>query len=100
MLHTPRRRAGGAIPTSSMADIAFLLLVFPASPSLIAAVRTHPDAIGVHLVVGYTDVVHLAPAVFGALLFGSGIALAYGPMVRDRTPAATRRCTARIVSAE
>ena len=48
-------------------------------------------AIGVHLVVGYVDLVHLAPAVLGAGLFVVGIALAYRPMVRGRAaPGATR----------
>jgi len=32
-------------------------------------------AIGVHLVVGYTDTLHLAPAVAGAALFAVGLGL-------------------------
>lgn len=39
-------------------------------------------AIGVHLVVGYTDIVHLAPAVLGAAVFAVGVALAHDGMVR------------------
>jgi hypothetical protein len=38
-------------------------------------------AIGVHVVVGYTDVLHLAPAVAGAALFVVGLVL-----VRERRP--------------
>jgi hypothetical protein len=38
-------------------------------------------AIGVHPLVGYFDVVHLAPAVAAAFVFAIGLALTYGPMV-------------------
>jgi hypothetical protein len=34
-------------------------------------------AIGVHFAIGYTDAIHLAPAVGGALLYGVGLALTY-----------------------
>lgn len=37
-------------------------------------------AIGVHPVVGYTDLFHLAPAIVGAILFLVGLALTYRPM--------------------
>lgn len=41
-------------------------------------------AIGVHLVIGYVDLVHLAPAVAGLALFLAGMALSFRPMVRAR----------------
>jgi len=37
-------------------------------------------AIGVHPAVGYTDLFHLAPAILGALIFLTGLALCYRPM--------------------
>jgi hypothetical protein len=39
-------------------------------------------AIGVHPVIGYTDPVHLAPAVLGAVTYGAGLVLTFRPMVR------------------
>lgn len=38
-------------------------------------------AIVVHFLIGYTDALHLAPAVAGAVLFTVGLALSYRPMV-------------------
>ena len=46
-------------------------------------------AIGVHLVVGYTDPSHLGPAVAGALLFVAGLILTRRPMHRGAGAAAT-----------
>lgn len=45
-------------------------------------------AIGVHVVIGYTDIVHLAPAFVGAALFATGLALMYPSMQAggDATP--------------
>jgi hypothetical protein len=47
-------------------------------------------AIGVHPLIGYTDPVHLAPAVAGAVLFSVGLVLTYRRMVlgsgREATP--------------
>ncbi len=43
-------------------------------------------AIGVHLVVGYTDALHLAPAVAGAALFLAGLALSKPPRTGRRAP--------------
>ncbi len=37
-------------------------------------------AIGVHPVVGYNDVIHLAPACVGALIFLTGLSLSFAPM--------------------
>ena len=39
-------------------------------------------AIGVHPVIGYNDPVHLAPAVFGAIVFATGLVLTFKPMMR------------------
>jgi hypothetical protein len=39
------------------------------------------SAIVVHFVIGYTDPLHLAPAVAGAALFAVGLGLSYRPMV-------------------
>jgi len=38
------------------------------------------SAIGVHLVVGYVDFVHLGPALLGGALFIAGIVLSFEPM--------------------
>jgi hypothetical protein len=45
-------------------------------------------AIGVHPLIGYTDPVHLAPAVAGAALYSAGLALTYKPMMLGGGPAA------------
>ena len=42
-------------------------------------------AIGVHLVVGYINVVHLGPAILGALIFVVGIAHSFKPMCQNAT---------------
>ncbi|HJZ92206.1 MAG TPA: hypothetical protein VKE40_15125, partial [Gemmataceae bacterium] len=39
-------------------------------------------AIGVHFAIGYTDPIHLTPAVAGAALFAVGLALTYRPIAR------------------
>jgi hypothetical protein len=39
-------------------------------------------AIGVHPLIGYTDPVHLAPAVTGAVVFCTGLGLTFKPMVK------------------
>ena len=36
-------------------------------------------AIGIHPAIGYTDAVHLAPAVSGAVLYAAGLLLAFPP---------------------
>jgi hypothetical protein len=38
-------------------------------------------AIGIHPLVGYNDLIHLAPALLGAIVFSIGIGLCYKPMV-------------------
>jgi hypothetical protein len=51
-------------------------------------------AIGVHAVIGYTDAVHLAPAVVGAFLFLVGLLLCAKPMLKPRTAGAVVECGA------
>jgi hypothetical protein len=46
----------------------------------VAGVAGFATAIGVHPVVGYLDVMHLAPAVLGAFVFIAGALLCYKPM--------------------
>jgi hypothetical protein len=41
-------------------------------------------AIGVHPLIGYTDAFHLAPAVTGAAIFTTGLALTFKPMVEAK----------------
>jgi len=48
----------------------------------LAGVAGFTPAIGVHFAIGYTDPVHLAPAVAGAGLYAVGLALTYRPMMR------------------
>ena len=47
-------------------------------------------AIGAHPAVGYTDPVHLAPAVCGAALYLAGLLLTFRPMVRGALPPSAR----------
>jgi hypothetical protein len=41
-------------------------------------------AIGIHPLIGYTDPVHLAPAVAGAVIFITGLVLTFKPMVKAK----------------
>ena len=51
-------------------------------------------AIGAHPAVGYNDAVHLAPAVFGAVLYLTGLILTCRPMTAGEAPAPRRQtCT-------
>jgi hypothetical protein len=47
----------------------------------LAGVAGFGPAVGVHFAIGYTDPLHLAPAVAGALLYAIGLVLTYRPMV-------------------
>jgi hypothetical protein len=51
---------------------------------LVAGTAGFGTAIGVHPVIGYTDPVHLAPAVLGAGVFGAGLVLTFKPMAAGR----------------
>jgi hypothetical protein len=75
---------GGALVTCG---VAWLFCVWYGEPSralwqalLLAGTAGFVCAIGIHVLVGYLDLLHLAPAVLGALLFATGIALSYEPM--------------------
>jgi hypothetical protein len=41
-------------------------------------------ALGIHLIVGYTDFTHLLPAYLGAVVYGLGLALSYPSMVKGQ----------------
>jgi hypothetical protein len=47
---------------------------------LFAGATGFSTAIGIHPIVGYNDLVHLAPAILGALIFTVGIILSFKPM--------------------
>jgi hypothetical protein len=70
---------GGAVTTTA---VAALFCVWYAAPSralwqalALAWFVNSGCAIGIHLIVGYRDLIHLAPAVLGAGLFGIGLIL-------------------------
>jgi hypothetical protein len=77
---------GGAICTTG---IAVLFCVWCARPSkslwqvlAFSGVVGFATAIGIHPVVGYTNLVHLAPAIIGAVIFMTGLILTYPTMHR------------------
>ena len=76
---------GGAVLTTG---ITMFFSVWCATPSrslwqvlCITGTVGFATAIGIHPVVGYNDLVHLAPALLGAVMFFIGIILCYKPMV-------------------
>jgi hypothetical protein len=75
---------GGALIASGLAAT---LCVWCGRPSrslwqalAIAGVAGFGPALGVHFAIGYTDPIHLAPAVGGAGLYAAGLALTFRPM--------------------
>jgi MFS family permease len=75
---------GGAICTTG---VTVLLCVWCARPSrnlwqilCLAGVIGFAAAIGVHPIVGYNDLLHLAPAILGAIMFVAGLILCWRPM--------------------
>ena len=84
---------GGAIGT---AGIIVIFCVWCGAPSrslwqilCLAGMIGFAAAIGIHPLVGYNDVIHLAPAVMGALMFIVGLILCWKPMRSgrfERTP--------------
>ena len=75
---------GGAICTTG---VTVLLCVWCATPSrnlwqilCLSGVIGFASAIGVHAIVGYNDLLHLAPALVGALMFIVGLGLTWKPM--------------------
>jgi hypothetical protein len=49
----------------------------------LAGVVGFATAIGVHPVVGYTNLAHLAPAILGAIIFLAGLLLSFKPMYSE-----------------
>ena len=83
---------GGAICT---AGITVLFCVWCGTPSrslwqilCVAGVVGFGAAIGIHPIVGYNDLLHLAPAILGAGMFVAGLALCWKPMVASAMPSA------------
>jgi hypothetical protein len=83
---------GGALLTTG---ITLFFSVWCAGPSrslwqvlCIAGTVGFATAIGIHPIIGYNDLVHLAPALLGAAVFFIGILLCYKPMV-SRPPSST-----------
>jgi hypothetical protein len=75
---------GGAICTTG---VTVMLCVWCARPSrnlwqilCLAGVIGFAAAIGVHPIVGYNDLLHLAPAILGAIMFIVGLILCWRPM--------------------
>jgi len=75
---------GGAICTTG---VTVLLCVWCARPSrnlwqilCLAGVIGFAAAIGVHPIVGYNDLLHLAPAILGAIMLVAGLILSWRPM--------------------
>ena len=74
---------GGAICTTG---VTVLICVWCARPSrnlwqilCLAGVIGFATAIGVHPMVGYNDLLHLAPAILGAIMFVAGLILTWKP---------------------
>jgi hypothetical protein len=55
----------------------------------VSGIIAFASAIGVHPAIGYTDLVHLAPALLGALLYALGLLLTFRGMVRGPVPTLT-----------
>ncbi len=79
---------GGGVCTCG---VAMLFCVWCGTPSrslwqvlCLAGTAGFATAIGIHPVIGYTDALHLAPAVAGAVLFGTGLMLTFKPMVGSK----------------
>lgn len=75
---------GGAICTTG---ITVLFCVWCGTPSrslwevlCLAGAVGFAAAIGVHPIVGYNDLFHLAPAILGAIIFSAGLILCWKPM--------------------
>jgi hypothetical protein len=75
---------GGALVSCGLAAT---LCVWYGRPSralwqvlVLAGVAGFGPAIGVHFLIGYTDPIHLAPAVIGAALYAIGLAMTFRPM--------------------
>ena len=81
---------GGALLTCG---VTWLFCVWYGQPSrglwqalLLAGISGFACAIGIHWIIGYLDLVHLAPALLGAVLFAAAIGLSYRPMCGGEEP--------------
>ena len=79
---------GGVLATTGTA-VWFCALCGTASRSLwqalcIAGTVGFATAIGIHPLVGYNNLTHLAPAILGFAIFASGLILSYEPMMKAR----------------
>jgi len=79
---------GGAICT---AGITVLFCVWCGTPSrslwqilCLAGMIGFAAAIGIHPIVGYNDLIHLAPALVGAIMFIVGLILCWQPMIEAK----------------
>jgi hypothetical protein len=70
---------GGGIATAGFLTLAIVLFARPCrslwQALFVAGVAGWATAIGIHPLIGYTDTLHLAPAIAGALLFFVGLIL-------------------------
>jgi len=77
---------GGALVSAGVAATACVAFGRPSRSRwqalALAGLAGFGPAVGVHFVIGYTDAVHLAPAVTGAVLFAAGLTLTYPPRLR------------------
>lgn len=76
---------GGALATTG---IAVLFCVWCARPSrslwqalFVSGIAGFATAIGVHPVIGYNNLIHLAPAFLGAGIFAAGLIFSFRPMI-------------------
>ena len=69
--------------------LTMLMMVYCGRPSkalwqtlAIVGIAGFGSAVGVHFLIGYTDLLHLAPAYFGVLMYSAGLVLTYPRMMR------------------
>jgi hypothetical protein len=81
---------GGALVSCG---VAMLFAVLYGAPSrnlrqalAIAGIAGFATAVGIHPLIGYTNATHLAPAVFGCIVFTIGLLLATPRRVRSQSP--------------
>src|SRR5688500_20315660 len=86
---------GGAICTTG---ITVLFCVWCARPAkslwqvlCFSGVVGFASAIGIHPVVGYNNLLHLAPAILGSIIFLVGLVLAYPTMHNERAIQSAKR---------
>jgi len=81
---------GGAVSTAGLLTLACVWFGTPCrslwQALLIGGIAGWTTAVGVHPAIGYTDPIHLAPAVTGAILFFVGLALLQPSMCAETLP--------------